>query len=496
MRGRTVNYVDFSGGLNTQAAPFALEQAQVRDALNVHVSPTGTVRKRHGFTTLSATAGIVNSLAPANTTAKSLIAATGTELYKVQENGTVTSIASGLTSDARWEWVQAQFGAGPVGPMYGINGFDTPQRWDGAAGSTSDWVATTGTVPATTTIMKFHGSRIWMAGDGSSRLYFSGITGTAVDTLNWDGDNFVDLEPEDGDAITALGSSGPNLLVFKARKTFVVYDLFTGANRKLSDEIGCIAPRSVVETPAGTFFLSETDGVLATDGSKIRRVSDNVITSFTSAAASQPTLAQAAAVYSGSSYFLSIASGLVVNDVTYEYDLQTQSWWRHSCAANQWALVDPVGSPVLYTANPAGATVQKAFVGGTFTDVDDVYDGGAYFTTAYFVWGEPSLMKHVPQVRTEGIGTWEGQYATNFRDDFATMDGELWDSTEVDPGTFGGGPGTFGGAGTFGPTTNAVSSYRYYTLERSRAFSFKFLNADAADFQIYEVTASVNSARD
>jgi hypothetical protein len=347
-------------------------------------------------------------------------------------------------------------------------------------------------------MIKFHGSRIWIAGTAAnpSRLYFSGITGTAPDPLNWDANNFVDLEPNDGEAITALGTVGPYLLVFKPRKTFVVYDIVTGANRKLSDEIGCIAPRSVVETPQGTFFLSETDGVLSTDGSKIRRVSDNIITTLTAASQSQPTLSQAAATYSNGAYYLSVATGLVKNDRTFEYDLTTESWWVHDCASNQFALVDPTGTPILYSANPAAASVQKAFVNGVFTDASAAYAGGTYFSTAYYVWGEPGMMKRVRQVRVEGQGVWDGQATFDFKDDYQPMDGELWDFAGGDTGGLFGGDGAFGGAGTFAPVTTLTSSYRYYTLGRARAWSFKFLNDDTADFQIYELTAAIDPTKD
>jgi hypothetical protein len=46
----------------------------------------------------------------------------------------------------------------------------------------------------------------------------------------------VDLDPNDGDAITGIGVVGPYVMVFKNEKAFTVYDLDTGANRRLSHE--------------------------------------------------------------------------------------------------------------------------------------------------------------------------------------------------------------------------------------------------------------------
>jgi hypothetical protein len=67
----------------------------------------------------------------------------------------------------------------------------------------------------------------------------------------------VQFDPGDGEQITAIGSVGPYVLVAKPSKLWLIYDLDTLANRPLGKNVGCVAHRSMVETPFGTFFLGK-----------------------------------------------------------------------------------------------------------------------------------------------------------------------------------------------------------------------------------------------
>jgi hypothetical protein len=112
--------------------------------------------------------------------------------------------------------------------------------------------------------------RVRAVADPGSTLVFSDIGNPRA----WPAANVVQFDPNDGDSITGLGTIGPYLLVFKRRKTWVVTDLDTGANRRLSGDTGCAAGRSIVETPLGTFFLTQDKGVYLTNGSSLEPMSD------------------------------------------------------------------------------------------------------------------------------------------------------------------------------------------------------------------------------
>lgn len=504
MRGAPLVYSDFSGGLNTQDAPYLLTGNQCRDALNVHTSASGDIEKRNGFVTLSGAtltgapvnATNVHTLYPANTTTKSLLGvastATTDTIFKMTQAGTASVLKTGLTANTRWHWAQAEVN-GAQGPLFGLNGVDTPQRWNGEAGSTSDWTATMGTVPKEAKYLTYFSSRLWCA--QGSRLFYSGITGSTPDPTNWDAENFVDLEPNDGQSITGIGVVSSQLIVFKSRKTYVIYDPVTAANRLISNNIGCVAHRSIVQTPAGLFFLSEDQGVCKTDAKGCAPFSDQIKPIMDDVAATSSTQAQAAGTLLGRRYKLSVSTGGTRNDRTLEYDLITGSWWIHDCASNQYALLDPGGTDILYSADSlASARISKAFVANVFQDNGSNYKGKSFYVTPHYAWSQngrsidPHRVKRVREVRVDGVGSWEAFIAPEFSETWEPMEGETWSAQGGEPasGFFEGPGGLFEGEGfgTFEEETSEVVDRHYHTPGLGRSISFRYLNDDANNFKI------------
>lgn len=522
MRGWPITYNNFSGGLNTQNAPYLLEDSQCRNALNVHTSLSGDIEKRNGFVTLSGAtltgapcnATLVHSAHPANTTTKSLIlgvrTATTDSLVKMTTGGVASNLKTGLTANQRWYWAQAEVSGGS-GPLFGMNGVDTPQRWDGEAASTSNWVATTGTVPAKGKYLTFFSSRLWCA--EGSRLWYSGITGSSPDPLNWDANNYVDLEPNDGQEITGIGISGPYLIVFKSRKTYKITDPITGANVKVSDALGSVSHRSIVPTPSGLFFLSEDQGICRTDGSSVKPFSDSIKPTLETVLRSSGLASQAAGTLLGRRYFLSVSLEGARLDHTIEYDLFSGSWWLHDCATNEFALLDPGGTPVLYSADSTTtARISKAFVNEIYADNGSAYKGTSFWESAQYAWGssgsmrylryiDPHKRKRIAETRIDGVGNWQAFIATDFTDEFEEMQGEVWEAVEeekVEESYFGG-AGNFGGTGKFGGEGVAASTIverRYHTPGLGRSFSFKYSNNDTANFRIYSTTHAITMRED
>jgi len=521
VRGAELTYNDFSGGLNTQSGPYLLQGNECREALNVHTSQTGDIEKRNGFVTLSGSsltgepvkATGVHTLFPSNTSTKSLVGVATTSttdtIFKMTTGGTASVLKSGMTANTRWYFAQAEVN-GASGPVFGLNGVDTPKRWNGEAAEMSDWVATTGTVPKEAKYLTYFSSRLWCA--KGSRLYYSGITGSTPDPLNWDAENFVDLEPNDGQEITGIGIVGAWLIVFKPRKIYQVYDPNSAANRKVSDSIGCIAPRSVVSTPLGLMFLSEDQGICKTDGNSVTPFSDTIKPDIDRVLASPSTAKNAAGTLLNRRYMLSVSTGGTRNDHTYEYDMIAGSWWLHDCAANQFALLDPTGTPTLYSGDSlSSARVSKAFVSETFTDASKAFT--SRYVTPYYAWGssgasrasralDPHKVKRVREVRVDGQGSWEAYIATDFQDDWELMDGETWSAsgeavsgyfmeTESPETTFEG-----SGAGTWEESTSIVSERRYHTPGLGRSISFKYEDASANNLKIWSSTIAIQLRED
>jgi hypothetical protein len=518
MRGAPQVYNDFSGGVNLDAAPYLIEDNQARDALNVHTDfQTGQLRKRHGLVTLAGLntspalfVGPAHSLAASNLTPKNLIAVGPTtggkdRIVTTSPAGTVTKVsrASEYTANTRWSFAQAAQTSNTKGPIFAMNGVDTPQYWTGS-GLFTDWTAASGTVPLTGNFLIYAGSRLWCAELAApGRVRYSGITGTSPDTGNWDADGFVDLDPSDGEEITAIGRFGPYLFVFKPTKVHVITDTVTGANRVLSASCGTISPRSVVETDVGLIFYDIKQGVYSTNGSRLTRISDPLAPLLRQIGALETTAAQAAATYSDGRYYLSVSTDGNRNNLTLEYDTIAKSWWIHDCACNAWAVLDPLGNPVLYGVDAQTPRAQTMFENGTFTDAGAKYAGGSFFTGPWFIWDRPHTAKRVREVRIDGSGNWRLGYATNFDDDFSYDDGEVWFSTAENPMLFA--PSTDDGhlfapsmdtGDLFAPTSIAVTDRRYYTLGVANAWSMQFVNDDTADFQIFSETVAIGARTD
>lgn len=518
-RGWPISYTDFSGGLNTQNLAYMLEGNQTPDALNVHTTQTGDVEKRNGFVTASGatlTGAPINgkevhTLFPANTSTKSLIGVATTSttdtIFKLTTGGVASALKTGLTANTRWWFAQSE-ASGGSGPIFGLNGVDTPLRWDGEAASMSEWKATTGEVPKEAKFLTYFSQRLWCA--KGSRLYYSGITGSTPDPLNWDAENYEDLEPNDGQSITGMGIVGAFLMVFKSRKVYAIYDPATAAHRKVSDSVGCIAPRSIVPTPTGLFFLSEDQGICRTDGNGVAPMSDTVLPTIEAVTATPSAASRAAGALIGRRYYLSVSRGGTRNDHTLEYDLMSGSFWLHDCASNQFALLDPGSAPTVYSADSTTqARVSKAFVSGVFSDNGSAFTGSAYYTTPDYAWGtsgsfrymryiNPHKIKRIREVRVEAVGTREAFIRADFGE-WERMEGETWETVgEGVSGNFGGEAGSFGGegGGTWEETSEAKIVTHHHTPGLGQKIGFKYLNKDTGPFKLLSQTVHLQVRED
>lgn len=370
-----------------------------------------------------------------------LLASAGTELYSINSGAEVSVIGEGFTNELPWAIVQAPKGTKKTaGPVYLSNGKDKPQYWSGAAKTTKValWEGESATIEEKAAYedpiskehvpngkyMIFAGNRIWMTGiaDDPSAVRFSedspiGAGGEQGDPTWWPANNVVRFDSSDGYPITGIGVVGPYVVVFKERKTWVIHNLDSGENRKLSDYIGCVSQRSITETNAGTFFLTADQGIYATDGTKLVEMSYKVRPTIL--AVNPAKREQAAGAYYNNHYYLSFASGTsAVPNRTLDYDVELKSWWLHDIAGRQWARWSPVsGEPALFTTSPRRYNVVHAFVANLYTDSGENYVGngqlGAWWISnwepfAYYVFRHrikaPFLKKRVRQIFFNGSG--------------------------------------------------------------------------------------------
>ena len=301
-----------------------------------------------------------------------------------------------------------------------------------------------------------------------------------------------------------MGKVGPYLLVFKDRKTYVLSDPTGRAYRPISSSIGCSAHRSIVETDKGTIFLSADMGVCITDGTNIQQISEAVRPLLRYVADNNPAdLKRACATYHEESYYLSVPYGSGNNNIILEYKTDTRAWWIHTAAADDFALLDPHGTPRLYSAYPATNRIERSFAPNTYTDDDVPYE--SYWTGPHWTWGNPHLNKRVSQLRMDGLGVWKVFGVEQFADTYEELDSDPWEEAE---GLITFAPAVVDGE-IFAPAADdgqvfaggqGVFQKRYYTPLQGwgRAWSFKITDQglSASSMAVYSIAAFLRARTD
>jgi hypothetical protein len=273
--------VDFTGGLNLATNPSQLDKTETPDCLNVDLDPRGGFALRRGVDRyLSDLAGVAHSLLPFITsggTAK-VLAGVGTALYH-HDGASWTSIFTG----------------GPAGPyrsttfkdrIYVVSGNNSVRRWDGTTATTlsdpspANWNDSIGSPTVPPSNGRFPKASVAAAYMGS--VFVGNITegSTAYPCRvrwshplfpeDWRALDYIDIEPEDGDEITALVPMGDRLIVFKRNSIHAIY----GAPPEsltvtpISREVGAPSQEAVASSDIGVFFWHEQSGAqqLTPDG--------------------------------------------------------------------------------------------------------------------------------------------------------------------------------------------------------------------------------------
>lgn len=184
-------------------------------------------------------------------------------------SNTWTVVLAAATT-AEYEFIQAQDSAATE-YVWALNGVSTPQKFNVSTVTLSGWG---GTPPNG----KFH--RVWknmmiVSGVAAQpqRIYYSAI----ANPESWPTNNFIDIKSTDdeSEAIIALEVVGENLLVFKEKSVWLVFDSRTFENRRLAD-VGCVSRSATarsVGSGAGTterVYWVAREGVFSTDGEDMR----------------------------------------------------------------------------------------------------------------------------------------------------------------------------------------------------------------------------------
>lgn len=270
-------------GLNEWPDPQYIQDNELLEALNVLVGPQGELMKRRPlqrFTNLQAVAGVFPAIIPMG----ELIRTTGfggstytmihdgsvLVTYYLQDASLTPTLIGGFGGIIIWDTVQFN------NKMY--CGCELPT---GGGVGIHTWTPETGAVhipgsPSGVRQLVAFKSRVF--GFVGSRLWYN----DAADPDIWPPDNFLDINPGDGQDITCIIPFGDRLIIFKAGSTYALFfadDPLFWIVHCINFTIGCRGPRAARLAHSLIYFISR-DGLFVTDGNIFTRISDPIRSAF------------------------------------------------------------------------------------------------------------------------------------------------------------------------------------------------------------------------
>lgn len=344
-----------------------------------------------------------------------------------------SAVTSGVNASPHYF---AKYGGAVDSYMYAANGTDQVRRWSGAS---STWTTPTWTITnsAPNPTGKFLAVTGWdnrlvnarysstTGGQNKSSVRFS----LPLLPESWDGFNWVDLTPGDGEPIMGMASYGNNLIVFKQTKYFVFYGTGTSSAgtaefqyRAVDAGVGLAAEGLYCVGNEGVYFVSRK-GVFRTDGGAPELVSDILDPLFTNAisplyggtAINFASISSARMVEHRQQIFLAVPTGSSsYNDTVFVFDPRYSWWTRWDYPAASLLSVDVSGAndgpSLMFSLSTGNKTVEKV-VPTAATDAGATYQSRIKF--GYSDLGVPAS-KTIRESQIWGIGTMRFAMAKDF----------------------------------------------------------------------------------
>lgn len=399
---RRVDYetqTDFTGGLNLGKNSVQLTEQETPDCLNVDMDPRGGFALRKGVDPyLTALAGVAHSLLQFVTstgTAKVLVGV-GTALY--HHDGT--------------NWTSI-FTGGPSGPyrsvtfkdrIYVASGNNAVRRWDGTTAVTltdpavAGWnddiaaptpAASTGDFPKAKVVAAFSGS-VFAANivEGTTAYPCRVRWSHPLFPEDWFSYHYVDIEPEDGDEITALVPMGDRLIVFKRNSIHAIYGAPPESLQvsPLSREIGAPSQEAVVGTDLGVMFWHESTGAHLLGPEETKWIGDRLYASIADGRISAGRMDEAVVGWLNRRLWVSVPyEGSTTRNHVFVYDpfaSKQGAWTQYDLAVGPFLNFTAPGSlSVPLAAHSTASRVVQVDVFGKSTD--DVGDGETHIDAHY-----------------------------------------------------------------------------------------------------------------
>lgn len=366
---------NLSGGQNNRVSPLIIKDSECELVLNYNLDTVGMLTKRNGYDTYGSqpVAGkqvvglfqYTNIATTAETTqimvANSAADANTVIYYNNAGTWTLSLADTAITTYTNFNRYRfATFldkvirvnGTAVVSGSVNVNG----ATWTTAGGGDTG-------LPATITpsfISNFQ-DRIYLARGGTgdaSRVWFSSLPSVgATPAITWTiATDYFDVNPDDGDQITALENNGNRLLIFKSKAMYRWNWGQTEADRLIG--VGTDSQESVkTNFDLGVTFFANRYGVYSYVGDRPKLISRKIEKWFKAIPAT--SLDDMCAEVDADHYYLYLADSLTVDGRTY-----TNVMAVYTISLDAW---------VIYTLNTPVRIMNKLIISGA----EDIYFGGA-----------------------------------------------------------------------------------------------------------------------
>lgn len=393
-------------GTNNLVSPALIDNREFSDALNIQYDEGGVARKRDGYEQVLDSLTAAKGLGMFITESYRHICTIDSGVFKYATTGSWTSDNSiAFTASAEVVFTQAR------NKLYIWNGVEGGAQWTGAA------LSRPGTMPKAKFALYYSSYHIASGVDGQPNRVYISVLSDASDFTNaattlhnstevpgatvfaGTGANFIDVRPDDGDKITALGRFQDSVIVFKEKSIYQLTFDDTGdpVIVSVTGATGCLSHKSVESVENDLYFLSR-------EGLRVLGNEPNFFTAIRTSVISirlQPTIdsinpsyfTKANAHYFDNKYFLSVpvmGSASIARTIVYDRRFQAFSIWDNFDANAYIQYTDSNNTVSLYFLDDGGTKVYK-LLPGTYSD--DGVAISSYIVSKAFDLGNPDILK-------------------------------------------------------------------------------------------------------
>ena len=363
------NIAPFLGLDDTSAAP-QVKDFRASDIQNITLDVTGQASKRNGYAWLTlldtnATTDTFEAVTSGYELYKSdgtrtILATSGSRIFKVTTTGVTTDITSGITitegQNNQFSWITA------LDYAIGTNFQDAPIKTDGTITSALSFTGLTDTITKAKCIIWWKNYLIFANTVENSISRTTRIRWSNVGTIQtWTDADFVDIATLGGQQIEAIATLYDDLYILLTDSIYKISlvggdELITVT--KISEGIGCIAKNSVktigIGNSEGIIFLSRDKTINYLDGVKVTEISTLISNEMDDLSAIRLPYAVAVDDRANIHYYLAVTTGSVsTNNLLLDFHYGIGEWSKHTqIDANAiWIANDSNTNPRVYFGN-------------------------------------------------------------------------------------------------------------------------------------------------